>query len=1265
MATLEELVPELAGVLAAQESAMENVVATLTTQVRDLLLANARQAQRVQQLERSNATLESSLVEVQASALAAKQETAELAEAQRRVESQLVAVQAESRSALEQSSAAAETISGDVAKRLQSYVDERIEQASARMSPVQVTGAPVEEAVQTQLELLDKKFDYLSRVKMEIKELTRKVDNQEQVIDGIKIGIEMLSKSIGADEGNSDSDDDDDDDDDDDNASESGMSDVQLPVNENFAPQPTRVPMELSLSLDRIGQPPEQIEAKPSSPDPPTENVRAMAVPQAQIRRLAQRRSLTLDVRNALEIKESRRKTLSARAKISGLPAGEDRQQIHPIIETPRHNETTPEPSISEKEGEETDELHVDSAKISEPSEKEDGTQQDSLVEASTRETSASATDENSSAEVVIEEQPTAEPVVDKDMQEVETTPEPPEQSVEVPLDPIPIFVEEIAVTSLQKEKETERRPSQSTSRSTVTIEEEEPGDGDTLVVEPEGIPPKYKQRTLSHQKQVEENVALFNPSVSSSSASSTSRSSHPSSSRFSLVPSASAVFRSRRQERNARRQTTLIRKESESHAEKIEATARTPLSFNEKREAWRRIFSKLIQLRRLHMLNGISPEKSLFRKQNISVGARVRRLEETSVDLEKAIELLESNIHLNAQGIQTLDELLSQYRLTTSSSVQTLAQEQKAQSKTLLEIDEKLEIFDQEVRKMRTNNRRSSIQSSATSNAAFAAVSVQVQQLSVHVGEQTTALQAAEKLIKQIAENDLPAVGEKADQALYGFRIEIERRLKDWAVDSRRSIESLSATLTETNRSLTLKMDNSFHRLYDDVLQITSAVLQSAEHEPNHGSNGMRHSPLSIGFVMLQDSLTKLSARCHSITESNEDHEAAAITQQVVNFLHEVRQLQEQSTKSQPLSMPTTLVDGNNNNGSPDAPASLSAASSKGFEEHLIQITKAQLQSLEHILLHQENADSERESEDPTEADLTLSLRDAVVQIRAVLFFLHHCRHKSDELGDIQELQAAQSAMAQDITSHSFAINQVGSTLAMVKLMNTRLDSFMELSFTFAKDDDVKKSIQDMISSSSSMRDKLAKQVEDTQRETAQRDAILERDLNQLISRVNKKLDKDELLWTQEVLERQLQSVAKASLGEEDLVDIHRLLRHKLDKTQFNELLQDQRAKMMAGGGGELMSWLGGGQDGNAGRGGPLIGAKCISCQGELPPTKAMIKTVVKQEVQHEIAKAKTQHQVAATVPPTPGFNASNHRNMEKFKTEILLNALQKQGKK
>lgn len=589
--------PELAGVLAAQESALETVVATLTTHVRDLLAANERQVQRVRQLEGAQSEMRSAMAELQRAALTSQAEAAALAESQRRVEQELVKVQAESFSALER---AVESLNGGTIQRIETYVDERLAKIGTT-TPEQSPGPP-EEAIRSQLELLDKKFDYLSRVKMETKDLTRKVEKQDQTIDGMKIGLEMLSKSIGADEGNSDGDDDDDDEYGDANDSDSDMSDAQLPVNEIFGPRSAPKPAHISLSLDRLRQPPRDDMESVPSPRLLDENVRNMAAPHAQIKRLAQRRSLTLDVRHALEIKEAQRNALTSRG---GSPVRRvtSPQAIQPIAEAPALHEGSPHHS-SREDGLDVqdsptvvaDQLESYRAVIESQrnsSEDDSGAPEVTPIDVTTM---------PETGDVDNADQPIGKDQHEQEKDKTETSPAPEslnrEHEKQSQVSPIAEEPESPTLpdTAISEQQGGERdAPVPTTARSSVIPEEEEHSENDTDSDRPVDIPVAYKQRTLSHQKQLEESVALFHPTSTSSSASSTSRAGYPNSSRPSLIPSASAVFRSRRQERNARRQTMLIRKESGMHTERRETTARAPLSDNDKKETWRRIFAKLI----------------------------------------------------------------------------------------------------------------------------------------------------------------------------------------------------------------------------------------------------------------------------------------------------------------------------------------------------------------------------------------------------------------------------------------------------------------------------------------------------------------------------------------------------------------------------------------------------------------------------------------------------------------------------------------------
>lgn len=1275
--------PELAGVLAAQESALERVVATLTTHVRDLLAANARQAQRVQQLERTQGELLTTVGELRQEAQTAREGTAAAVEAlrddQRRVEQQLGDVQTQATTALE----------SEVA-RIEAFMEARLQKSPTRKG----LSLGAEEAVQSQIELLDKKFDYLSRVKLEIKDLTRKVENQEQVIDGMKIGMELLSKSIGADEGNSEGNGEDNDE----SESDSDMSDIQFPARE--IPQHGTSRSDFSLSFDRLNKSDDDI----VTPQSAVEEVHEIATPIEQTQRPEQRSSLTIDDEQPNEIESEPQRMVTTRKSVPTTPTVERapsfvqphiesvrdirkqtpvslrertpkdkpivevrpstpaqvEQVVEPLPESPeigtvtveQHDampEVTPPDIISQREEiivhDDDDDGDVDIA----PLEEEAPPESNRVSTRSDIQETVSATEDD---EPLVEEPSSREQ--DAAVLEHEEEPAPPEiVEIEDPSD------ENEAMQEIVEEPPPE------------PILEEEPtqhdSDGENNVQEQEA-PMVYRQRTLSHQKQIEETAAMFQPASMLSSRMSarvkTSRSARTG--RSSLNASASALIRGRRQERNSRRQPS-VRKDTDRDSSRYE-TDRPPLSAHDRREVWQRVFAKLIQLRRLNLLQGSNSDKALFRKQNISVGARVRRLEESASDTERAIEMLESNIQANTQGISVLDEVLAQYRTKTGGVMQTIEHEQKSLGKSLVGVEEKVEILEQEIRRMRSFTRRGSTQGGGTSILA-----TQVQEIAEQLSTHEEAFKTTEELLKQVAETDIPALQSQTDVSLRALRTEMERKLKDWVVESEMSFDKLSASILATDRTITSRLGSSVNRVYCDMLAITSNVMRGADlahylAQPNtERSLSRAKSPLFVSMEALRIITGKLVEGCTKLVEAVESPDTSLIAEYGKDFMKKMDQLQVQTTQSMSSNVlkPPPDSTGNNNTDADTAQAKGGITDTSNYEEHLVRLTLAQLQNLESFLgKHDAVQDGTPDNNDPAELELPLLVRDAVVQMRSVMFLLYSCRQASSTHQEVQELQTAQATMSQDLTAQGFVINQIGSTVAMVKLMNTRLDSFMEMSFSFAKDDDVKKSIEDMINASNEVRDRLTKQFDDAQHEAVQRDATLERELNQLISRVNKKLDKDELLWTQEVLERQLQSVAKASLGEEDLADIHRLLQRKLDRSHFNALLQDQRAKT-AGANGDITNWLGGGRDGSGSGQSPLVGAKCISCQGDLPPSKAMIKSAVKEELQHEIAKSKAQQQVAAMAGSSSSFSTSNHRNIEKFKTEMLLSTLQKKGKK
>ncbi|RLN47818.1 hypothetical protein BBJ29_009029 [Phytophthora kernoviae] len=341
----------------------------------------------------------------------------------------------------------------------------------------------------------------------------------------------------------------------------------------------------------------------------------------------------------------------------------------------------------------------------------------------------------------------------------------------------------------------------------------------------------------------------------------------------------------------------------------------------------------------------------------------------------------------------------------------------------------------------------------------------------------------------------------------------------------------------------------------------------------------------------------------------------------------------------------------GSNDNTHGNNSTPIDTSQNSSFCDHLVFITTAKLKELEKALITQNSNKVAGHA-----PELTLHLNDVVVQMRSVLFLLLLHAETMDSRNQVEDLRSSQGLIQNKVVEHGFAIGQLESIGAVVKLMNSRLDTFIEYSFAYAKEEDVKKSIEELMAANNEMRDLVTNSLEVTRSETLERDGLLGEEMNQLIARVSKKLDKDELLWTQEVLERQVQNVANASLDEHDLVDIHRRLHRKVDKNQLKSLLVDQSGGMGSSSGTRLANSTSGTED--DGQKTPLVGTKCISCQGELPPTKAMIKNAVREEVQQEIAKSRA-HKSPSSLPT---FNVSNHRSLEAFKKELLLSALQQQ---
>ncbi|RLN94386.1 hypothetical protein BBJ28_00008430 [Nothophytophthora sp. Chile5] len=1255
MDALEELMPDLADVLAAQESALETVVSTLTTQVQQLLLANDRQTQHVAQLEASQRALRARLQEQQ-KALEVLAQSVEPPEEP--------AVEHPETPALPESFAAdtlamLSTQMGDwqqnLHQEMEQQVTDQITRALAALPAPQVVMRQLlavemqtlnekvdnqindlreevvgsvttqtqltKEAVQIQIEQLDKRFEYLSRVKGEVKELGRRTDRQDQSLQDMHIVIDMLAKSIGTDETDSDFNDEGDEPEDPMNADAESRSIVPPPV----AVLARRSTLRSSISLEN----------QPSGVDD----------------------GITLS--NGDEKKD---KTL-AEPVDTMEPAFIRKAPLPPKISTRIDEEST---LIKPNRAAETQAMTTPSERTKPVSEgaqeNESGLKAAAPVDPPLNEFEAPET-EAVVAELSTEEPVGAPPAVDQEL---------PARAIRSRRSRVPKQEKALAKQSEGKRttEEIKEPPIPADAAPSATevgaAETEEEGIG----VVREELPSEYRSRVASHQKKIEDELDLFRASPTSLPPE-----------RVSLQVS---VARARRQQRRH----TSVRKDSDEqpntraslpsvregppavlqstpeadlpspdHApasSPLDPTAiRSPMTREEICALWRRVFVKLVRLQRLHQINGSNTERAFFRRQNLPMGSRMRRLEETTADMDDTLQHLEGSVLANSSALNTLDEIMAEFQPAVEEKFKEVERKQRAQAQIMVDVEEKVEALDVEVRRLRASSRRNSSMSPGVTTAITSALSTQLQDLYSKFTDHVVTFQASETLLTHVIETDLPALQEKMDQSLYTLRVEIEHRALEASGETQKVFDQLQTSQRVSEGNQIRRNTALYSRIYRVLLGMSNAMLQSVELTKSALSKKkLARTPLDVGIELLQGIFSHCMADCEALQVEEATPEVECLMEMTADFHQELDKLKGQAVQARVAMQSLSLdVNGNNNNNNNnnsthDGVAAVEPAinHSSSFDDHLVFVTTTQLKTLEGMLVAR---DAQKDGNSPPE--WAFHVRDLVVQVRSVLFLLLLHSELLDPPHQLEALRSSQALIQSDVTDHGFTIGQLGSTIALVKLMNTRLDSFMELSFAYAKDEDVKKSIQEILGATTETRDELAQSLEFTRIETLERDELLEKELNQLVTRVNKKLDKDELLWTQEVLERQLHSVANASLDEQDLMDIHRRLRRKVDKDKLRSLMQGQHGSTDSNGG--VAADTGGGA---AGSKTPLVGTKCISCQGELPPTKTMIQTVVREEVHNELAKSRAQR-----IAPS-SFNTSNHRNLDKFKKELLLSALQ-----
>lgn len=1288
MSKLEDLLPELAGVFAAQESALENVVSLLTTQVAQLIQSNELQNRRVVTLEITQQQLQNALLTMRKAydTLADQQRVAEadhsaalgtlttslddvglkLQQQQAEVEGKWLSMDARLEAAgAGPSESQVMNLVGQhlsaVEGKLTAHLEHRLLETSNR-SFLQVQQA--EEAMKTELEVLEKKFEYLSRVKMEIKDLNKKIDKQDQTLDDMRMGMELLAKSIGTDESDNEGERDEDDDNED-------RDDSKKPLRQGVdKTEVMNVMKRISLSSVDIQA---KIDENAAMLASAVAAVAAVAIEsEARVTTTRPVRSKSASVVPPQQAAFSRRKTVESSAKESFdvRPATTSRRErgheslAMPLVRQPDStapNET--ELALTSRTSALIPEASGDA--VNEPTQEEQvnlipetttpevvGTVVESLVEAA----DATAPVNSSRSASLKEPSPEAEEQQIQDVAETEpievhaTEPETPEQAPEA----------EDEAAEEETDQVVEILPSTSRTRlpsREKPLQQQQPQHSGDLA---------SPVHAIQHMPTTP-NLAMLYPTFNASTT----------------------MIRSRRTTRVFKHQHSNVRKDSSLDSSRSSTERRTPMTKDDIKRLWQRMFTRFVQFRRLQILGGASPDK-IFRKQNMSVGARVRRLEETTADLEEMLDVLEINTQANIQSV-------ADHQAHVDAQVAQLHEDKQLQGQMIIGVEEKLDLIELDLRRVRTSSRRESGQ--MVSSSAVNALTTQHQELATRFSDHVTAFQGVEIMVEKLSELELPALSTKFETMLRNFRHEVDHKSKELAKELMKAIDRVQTAQVAAEAGFAKRTNTFVSRLYRDLMSLSRAHLVSLEMVRSAkarqliaatdggggggGSSKTKRSLFDVGLEMLQSIFEGFQNDYQALHtqqgESTTSTMLGALLERAIDFQDELEKLKKQSAKAKTSAISAFSTANEGGNG-----ASLGSSS---FTDRLVLVTTTQLKALESLLASNEpNGTAEnglRDDGDDDEAgnsDVVCQIKDLVVQLRAVLALLFLHSELFDPHQRLQVVVATQDAIHKEIRVHDFALAQLNTVGATVKMMNSRLDSFLEMSFLFAKDEDVKKSIQEMLSSSDLARDSLSQQLEHTHAEAQKRDEMLERELAQLVARVNKKLDKDELLWTQEVLERQLQSVAKGSLGEDDLLDIHRLLRNKLDKTYFNALLLEQRNRMAESGGGSgaglggvYGAASGGGVPGNA----PLIGAKCISCNSELPPTKAMIKSVVKDQVQHEVAKTLARQQppgagVAGAITVAGGggnaaplFNASTHRNMEKYKKEFLAATLQQQQQK
>ncbi|KAI9993325.1 hypothetical protein PInf_015403 [Phytophthora infestans] len=514
---------------------------------------------------------------------------------------------------------------------------------------------------------------------------------------------------------------------------------------------------------------------------------------------------------------------------------------------------------------------------------------------------------------------------------ETEVAPEVPEPVVVPPTPVIP------AIPDIAEHHEEEK------VEEPLIKEEDTPVNNETEEKRDEELPQQYRSQLATQHKVMDDQVDLFRAS----------------SSKNLLRPTTTPpVVRTTRQ-----RRSTNPRKASHAHPNDVPvphepttqrsttppSTAivepRPPITKARIKELWMWLLSKLVRLQRLRQLNGINAEKALFRRQQMSMGSRVKRLEENTARLDESLEYLERHVQDNSSAINALDGSIAELH-PVLDRVQKMERSQKTQARTIVDVEEKLQEIDVEVQRLRTSVLRNN--------------------------------SASEKLLTQVSETEIPALHDKIELSLYTIRQEAEQRTKEAAQELQKILDQLQTSQRNSDGSLLVRITDFCNRIYHTLLGMSGAMLQSVElSRIEQSSKASTRSALDVGIDLLRGIFTHFITNCETLMPQDTGSEIEFLIETSKDFQQQLEKLKGQAAIARAAAHALETSDTHGSN----------PVQNSSFDDHLVFITTTKLKELENT-----------------------------------------------------------------VVEHGFALGHLDSTVALVKMMNTRLDTFMELSFAYAK---------------------------------------------------------------------------------------------------------------------------------------------------------------------------------------------------------------------